>query len=397
MTARSLPARLREPESFGWLAFGWLAGYILIAVYDWRLPSANGTSFGPVWAVGTAAVFGGLRWRRGRWDPIDGLAAATAVGALLTDLVQFNGQLLRDLGIYLRAGEHFAAGAPVYLTTILTEAPVDKTLYPFLYPPPTLPLVAVLAALPRPLVEIGWTAGSIGVAWLGLRLIGLAPRWAVAALFWPPFFQGLYVGNVAIPAFALFAAGPWFGAGLVLAAIFKPYSGVAAAWLIRERRLRALVVGLASLAVIGLATLPLVGPDAWRAWIDGLDLYARSQSGLPALVSMGLGAWFAIPIQLALAAAAIGWALVARGREGLARFGVATVVASPSLFSHGFLVALPALLALGPTALWLAIGITSVAPGLGWWLAIALAVAASLVPGLRRTAEDRWPTAYGAV
>ena len=116
--------------------------------------------------------------------------------------------------------------------------------------------------------------GSIAAALVGLRLIGLSPRWALAALLWTPFFQGLYVGNVAVPAFALFAAAPWFGAGLILAAVFKPYSGLAALWLVRERRLRALVVGLAVLALLVLLTLPLVGIDAWRAWIEGLDLYS---------------------------------------------------------------------------------------------------------------------------
>jgi len=395
--ARFLPARPDRTGTLGWLAVGWLAAYVLIVVHDWRLPSSTGTSFGPVWAVGTAAAMVGLRWWRGRWDPIDGLAAAAAVGSVLTDLVQFNGQLLRDLGIYLRAGEHFAAGAPVYLTAVLTQAPVDKTLYPFLYPPPTLPLVEVLAALPRPLVEGGWVVGSIAAALVGLRLIGLSPGWALAALLWPPFFQGLYVGNVAVPAFTLFAAAPWFGAGLVLVAIFKPYSGVAALWLVRERRLRALLVGLAVLALLVLLTLPLVGIDAWRAWIEGLDLYSRSQSSLPALVSMGLGAWLAVPVQLLVGVAAIGWAWLARGREGLARFGLATVIASPSLFSHGFLVALPAILALRPAALWLAIGITSVAPGFAWWLAIVLAAVATIVPPIRRTTDDRWPAAHGMV
>jgi hypothetical protein len=128
------------------------------------------------------------------------------VAALLTDLVQFNGQLLRDLGIYLRAGEHFSAGAPVYLTTVLTEAPVDKTTYPYLYPPPSLPIAAVLAALPRVLVQVAWLTGSGAVVLAGLRLLGLSWRWALAALLWPPLFQGLYVGNVAVPAFTLFAA-----------------------------------------------------------------------------------------------------------------------------------------------------------------------------------------------
>ena len=71
------------------------------------------------------------------------------------------------------------------------------------------------------------------------------------------------------------------------------------------------------------------------------------------------------------------------------------MVASPSLFTHGFLVALPAFLDLRPAALWLALGITSVAPGLGWWLAVVLVVVASVIPSLRRSSGGPWPAAPG--
>ena len=396
---RSALRRSRPDPSavWAWLAVAGLVVYILVAVYDWRLPNKNGTSFGPVWALGAAVVALVLRSFRGRWEPVDALAAATAVAAVLTDLVQFNGQLLRDLGIYLRAGEHFSSGAPVYLTTLVTEAPIDKTTYPFVYPPPALPFLAVLAAPPQPIISVIWVLGSAGIAVVGLRLVGLSLRWALVACLWPPLFQGLYVGNVAVPAFALFAAAPWFGAGLVLAAAFKPYSAVAAVWLVRERRFAALAIGVGVLAGLALVTLPLVGIDAWRAWLDGLRLYAASQPLVPVLVGLGLGAYLPSGLVLALGVAAVAWAWLGRRLDGLARFGVATVVASPSLFAHGFLVALPAFLALRPVGLWLAIGITSVAPGLGWWLSIVLVVAASVVPALRRTTGGPWPGAYGTV
>ena len=397
MTRVQLPAGSDRSGLLGWLAVVALAVYILVAVYDWRLPNRDGTSFGPVWAALSALAIVGLRRIRGRWEPVAALAAFTAVAALLTDLVQFSGQFLRDLGIYLRAGENFAAGIPVYLSTVVTEAPIDKTTYPFLYPPPTLPFVAVLAALPRALVEVGWLAGSALVAVFGLRLVGLSTRWAFAALLWPPFFQGLYVGNVAVPAFALFAAAPWFGAGLVLAATFKPYSAIAVLWLVRERRVGQLVVGVAILAGLALVTLPLVGIDAWQAWLEGLRLYTISQSSVPALLGLSLGAYLPGLLPLVAAIAAVGWAWLGRGLDGLARFGVATVVGSPSLYAHGFLVALPAFLALRPVPLWLALGITSVAPGLGWWLAIVLVVAASVATELRRSRDGPWPGVYGTV
>ena len=217
----------------------------------------------------------------------------------------------------------------------------------------------------------------------------------MAALLWPPFFQGLYVGNVAVPAFGLFAAAPWFGAGLVIAAAFKPYSAIAALWLVRVRRFRQIGLGDRDPRRARARHAPARRPGAWQAWIDGLRFYAASQPGLPALVGFGLAAYLPGWLPLVAALAAVGWAWLGRGLDGLARFGVATVVASPSLFTHGFLVALPAFLQLRPIALWLAIGITSVAPGLGWWLSIVLVVVASVATVLRRSVGGPWPTAYG--
>jgi Glycosyltransferase family 87 len=384
-------------DAAGWLAAVGLIGYVLVVTRDWRVPDPNGLPFGPLWIVVAMTTLLALRRVRGRWDPTAVLAASTVAGALLTDATTLATQFLRDLGIYLRAGDHFASGAPVYLSTVLTAAPTDRTLYPFVYPPPVLPVLDLVAALPRPPVELAWLVGSTCAALAGLRLLGLPWRWSVGALFWPPFFEGLFVGNVAVPAFALFAAAPGFGAGLVLVAGLKPYSGLAALWLVRARRWRAIALGTVVLVGLAIATLPLVGPEAWRAWADGLVFYARSQAGVPGLVRMGLEAWLPGILALVAAALAIGWAWLGRGLDGLVRFGIATVVASPSLFGHGFLVALPAFLALRPVALWLALGITSVAPGAGWWLAIGLVLVASVAPALRRAGDGPWPAANGTV
>lgn len=387
--------RAGREDRLGWALAAGLAGYVLCATLDWRLPDAAGVPFGPAWAALAGVGILGARFVRRRWDPLAALAAFAIAAALLTDLTQFWGQPLRDLGIYLKAGERFSAGVPVYLGGLVTARPADLTDYPFLYPPPALPVFALLASLPRPFVEAGWLAGSVAAAVGGLRLIGLPWRWAVAALAWPPFLQGLYVGNVSVAAFALFAAAPWFGAGLVLSAILKPYAAVASLWLVREGRLRPLLAGAAVVAALGLVTLPLVGLDAWRAWTEGLRLYSVSQPLLPEyLYGLGLPRYVPSLAFAGLAAGAVAWAWLGRGREGLARFGVATVVAAPSAFAHGFLVALPAFLGLRAAWLWVVLGITSVAPGVAWWLAILVVVAASLLPGLRR--EDGggpWPAA----
>lgn len=386
--------KLLRSDAFDWLLVVLLAIYILIAVYDWRLPDRNGQSFGPIWAGLSVVGIVLLRIRRGRFEPVAALAVEVAVAAVLTNSTQFYGQFLRDLGIYLSAGEHFSNGQPVYLTTLITQAPADKTAYPYLYPPLTLPFLGLLAGLPEVLISGVWLLGSAAIGVGGLRLVGLPWRWAIAGLLWPPFFQGLYVGNVAVPAFGLFAAAPWFGAGLIVAATFKPYSGVAALWLVRERRFGQLVAGIAIVGLLALITLPLVGLGQWQAWVQGIRLYTDSEQLVPgALLAMALEHYFAQTVWLVAAALAIGWAWLGKGLDGLARFGVATVVGSPSLHAHGFLVVVPAFLGLRTPLAWVAFGITSVAPGLGWWMSIVLVVIASVIRPLRRARNRVWPTA----
>jgi hypothetical protein len=126
--------------------------------------------------------------------------------------------------------------------------------------------------------------------------------------------------------------------------------------------------------------------DRWREWLAGLDWYRASQPLLPgSLYGFGLARYLPLAAFVALAAAVTIVALRPRGAVGLARLGLATVVASPSLYAHGLIVGIPAFLLLRARWLWLALGITSVAPGPGWWMGIALVVAAWFVPGLSRS------------
>jgi hypothetical protein len=220
----------------------------------------------------------------------------------------------------------------VYIDTLFTTRPADLSLYPFLYPPMTLPIFGVLSALPRLVVEIAWVAGSLAAAVATLRLFGVRWTFVPLLLLWPPFFQGLQVGNVAVPLGVLFAIAPSIGAGLVVAAVFKVYSGLAALWLVRERRVRELVAGIVIVVAAAILTLPLTGVQPWADWWRALDLYRQSQ---PLLADYLYG--FGLPRYL-------------------------------------------------PTAAVLAI--TSVAPGLGWWPAIAIGITGWFVAALRRPSGD---------
>jgi hypothetical protein len=379
---RALRGLIRNP---GWLVAAVLAGYVWFATVDWNVPYPGALPFGPLWVGATAAIIG-LWVAMGRaLTATVAIALGAVVAMTLTDVSYLATQGLRDLHLYVRAGQHYLEGAPVYLEGLFTSRPADLADYPFLYPPLTLPFFALLAQVPGPVVDGGWLVLSVAAAVATLRLFGV--RWAGVPVFllWPPFFQGIQVGNVAVPLGLLFALAPWLGAGLVIAAIFKIYSGIAALWLLRQRRPRELAVGIAIVVALGLATLPLVGAASWAAWLRGLDLFRESQP-LLADYLYGFGLPRYVPAWLALAAAALlaFVALRSRGREGLARLGLVTVVASPSLYAHGLIVAVPAFLSLRSLWIWTVLAVTSVAPGIGWWAAIALAVAAWWMPAIRR-------------
>jgi len=134
--------------------------------------------------------------------------------------------------------------------------------------------------------------------------------------------------------------------------------------------------------------LPLVGIDLWGQWIQGLLAYQRSEQFLPGLCGVGLGKFLPMWQVIAIAGAVTLGAFLGRGRDGLARFSLASVIASPSLWSHGFLFAIPAVLRLRGPWFWLVAGMWCGGQWPGPQLALGLAAVAWFVPWLRRTEED---------
>jgi hypothetical protein len=357
------------------------------ATRTWELPKPGGIAFVPVYLVTVAVCTVAVRVVTGSAPPIAVLVVAAIVGMILTDITVLPTQPLRDLGIYLKAGAHYSANEPVYLHGVVTSVPEDRTNYPYLYPPFTLPFVALLAALPYPLVATVWGALQVAAALLTFRLIGIRPRWWLILLAWPPVFQGLFVANVSIFAGLLFAAGPAFGAGLVLAGVFKVYSALAGLWLAREQRWRPLIGAVVALAAVSIVTLPLTGIGRWQEWIAGLGWFRQSQDILPnSLYGIALPHYVPQLVAIGLAVLVTAAAWFARRTEGLARFGVATIVASPSLYAHGIIPGLPAMTTLRLRWAWLVVAITSVVPGEAWWAAIGLICLSWFLLVLRRPA-----------
>src|SRR6266545_4838567 len=372
-----------------WLLPAGLAAYILYATRDWHVPAEGGVAFGPLWAVLVVVGLAGWWWRVGRPSAVAVMAISAVVGMLLTDVTSFWSQGLRDWHLYLKAGTHFLEGGAVYIHALFRVRPDDLTNYPFLYPPLTLPAFALQSLPPRPIVDAAWVALSGGAAVWALRRLGMGWAWVAVFLVWPPFEQGLYVGNVAIPLFGLFVAAPVFGAGLIVTAPFKLYSGIAALWLPLERRWRDIAIGVGLVGLWFLVTLPIVGVHRWSEWFTSLGLYRESQPLLPGSL-VGLAPARILPDWVALAIGVSVLVLALQGRGGaerLWRLGVATIAASPSLYSHGYAVAVPAILRLRAAVLWLVLGITSVEPGVQWFYALGLIVASWYLPVLRRESE----------
>jgi hypothetical protein len=380
-----------------WLPTAVVAGYLEFAAWNQRL-FADGPLLRYVLpAIAVAGLLALVAIRRTPPTPELVCLSLVASASLLIDRLQL-GVGFSDLGIYLNAGRHALAGQSVYQLAPLSAMPADYTNLPFLYPPPTIPFFAALAWLPANLGGVVFVVGSVAVLVAGLRRLGVSWVWAAAILLWPPVFTGIMSGNVSVLTAGLFFLGPWFGAGLVLAPLLKPYNAIAALWLIREARWRPLLVGGAIVLLMCLLTLPLVGGvDAWRAWLDALAVFTESERRVGQLHGISPHR-FGVPAVVFLGAAAVVTiaALLRRGTEGLGRLGIATIVAQPTLYLHGFIVALPEILALRSAWLWPAIAVLSIVgrpPGLpsslespGPWLAVAIVLLSWAVPSRLRQA-----------
>jgi hypothetical protein len=404
VTSPAVRRRGRDLEDgrAGWLVCVIGAVAAVVPAASWKIPDYRGIPYPLVFALGGVAALGALyvvRWRgrlrhgspsrRGLIKPLEALAVLVGVAATLGVVTIVATQPLRDLGVYLRAGDAFARGAPVYLDHLVQSVPTDRSLYPFLYPPPLLPLLALLVALPRPLVDVAVMGGSLAAVVFALRTFGLPWRWVLAAIFTRPVFEGLWVGNVAVPLLACLAIALRHPSALVIPPLAKAYSATASLWLIRERRWRSLALGSAGVAVVVAATLPMTGIDAWWAWLAGLDWFARSQSTLPDyLYGIALQRYVGPAIGLGIGLLVLAAALLARGRDGLGRLGLATPVLSPSVFGHGLLVALPAMGVLRPAILWIALASMAFGTTAGSWIGPAITVAAWVLPDLRRSSAD---------
>jgi Glycosyltransferase family 87 len=362
-----------------------LGGALLVRELGPGLHGVSILSVGVALAAGGAGGFALARRRAGlglAWIVL--IVEVVAVWLTYDATILATSSHLYDLKVYVAGGTHALAGQPVYLDHALGQLPASPEQDFFLYPPILIPVLEVAAKLPFRLVALAWTGLMLLSALGAFRLLGLRWSWAVLLLAFPPLVKGVESGNVANLTFLLFVAGYRWGPALVVNGIFKVQNVIPAAWLLRERRWRDVAVGVAIVAVTALVTLPFTGIGSWTAWISGLGYRQQSQVAVPSLYGDSLAAVVPLPLFIAISLAAVAAALVFAGRRGLAGLGLASIVASPSLWPHGFLMALPAVLAIeSATAVWLVLGLV---PGTiaGLWLLV--------VAGALAVALARWPS-----
>ena len=286
-------------------------------------------------------------------------AAVAIVGGVIVLLTH---PVMVDLEIPLRAAERWVHGGEPYLASSFSAS--EGYGLPFLYPPPVLPLLAPLLALPRGVVVAAWLVATGGAAIFLARRLGVPWRAVPIALCWLPFAEGLVGGNAQVLLVAAFVAvffdppaGPWrptprdprdggrpAAADGILAAVtpaLKLTQPHAWAALLRRRPLAALL-GLIVAAAVALATLPLVGVGTWQAWIAQLGRAAD-----PAWELRGSSLVQLLPGLLSPAATGLTVVLVmlVPTRRLGAVAGLLLVLGAPSLRSYGVLFLLPAMLA----------------------------------------------------
>jgi hypothetical protein len=361
-----------------------VAAGVAVALFEMRVLHSTRTDGVRMGAMAAAAIAIGtyLRVVAGRSSPTAQLVAAAA-GATWVPYLDLTMLYLpfRDAQLYLRAGRAFLDHRPVYLEAPITTMPKDPTLLPYLYPPFTVPLFAGLSLLPNA-VAIGiMEFVCLAAVVAGLRLLGVRWTFLPVLLIWPPLAVGIQVGNVACLSFLVLAAGWRFAAVLPLGGLFKAQTGVLSLWLLRERHWRPLVMGVGLVIVIVAVTLPLTGFAAYGDWFRALGFFQASLATSKSVMGVALQRYEGPTIALVLAGGAIVVALLGRRRDGLARSAIAAVVASPTVYSHGFTLFLPSLLLLDAASCWAVLGLTSWGVP-GWWG--ALGVLAALVLGLTR-------------
>jgi alpha-1,2-mannosyltransferase len=214
---------------------------------------------------------------------------ALILGYRALQLVAFSAQIQwgYDFSAYWSAARHVLDGAPIYADWQLAGQYSPQQQYLYLYPPflavAVTPLAAVFSADYR-LANLVWAVLGAFVAALVVAAVvrreGIGARRDTALLVagafaFPPLIGELVLGNVHLLLLGLLG-GAWLAlrnerrpmpaiAGILVgvATIIKLFPGLLILWLLLRGRYRAALWSLATIAILGVATLPVTGLQPW--------------------------------------------------------------------------------------------------------------------------------------
>lgn len=211
-----------------------------------------------------------------------------------------------DFAVYYLSGQLYAQHGSPYTVTraewdkLATADGITHYAWPYRYPPHTAALVRLLVPLGARGAEVAWGIGSalalIGGALLLGRTLGggwRTPVSLLALLLFGPAYHTLQVGQVNAFVFAALALALWglvrhrdwaLGVGIAIGAALKITPLALLVYLVWQRRWRAALATVASLAAVTLVLLPITGVHTYFQ-------YAASAFSLtrPELVSVSPG------------------------------------------------------------------------------------------------------------
>jgi Glycosyltransferase family 87 len=282
-----------------------------------------------------------------------------------------------DLSAYLQASRHVLDGQPIYNDAQLAGPYSPQAQFLYLYPPFLAVAMAPVAAIvgtDHRVVNWLWAAVGLLIA-IAItaamarreRIVPRAERWLLVAvvLAFPPVIGELVMGNVHLVLLGLLG-GAWLAvrrgdragetlAGVLvgIAILIKVFPVVVILWFLVRRRWAAVFAAAAAMAVLALATLPVVG---LQPWLDYPKVILNQAAPIDAHDALAPSVWLAaiVPVGVARAGvivavlAAVAW--TARRRAEVVSFAVAvatSVLAAPALYHHYLaLFVLPMLVAL---------------------------------------------------
>ena len=316
-------------------------------------------------------------------------------------------RLAVDLEIPLRAAARWSAGEPPYLASAFTSPP--GATQPFLYPPFTLPFLALLTGLPRTLLDVTAVGLMLAASVAACRRLVIPWIWILLVLAWPPFAEGIFGANVQMLLFAAFVflfyrrgGEPWAPlardvadpaeSGVLIGSLATLVGAIKVSqpqpWIyVLRHRPRAAIGGAVGAMLVVAVTLPLTGIGLWPDWVAQLRLasdptWELGGFALPRLFPNALSLAIAIFCMVAV------W-FVPR-RDAAAWVGLLSVVGALSLHIFGLVFLVPAMLVIRrELALVAAICIATYSYE-GAWAGILIVTAA-----FAARAWSGWPTRRG--